>query len=417
MTRCMYVMEDWPITPIAAGGSPALIYSHLELMNHTVDHIDLIILFFPRSSLGFHAYTEDQPEIWKRVSGWCKTIRIIEISPGRKEVSKIHRLLGSLIKPSLYSYGDLIYSKGAKKLAGTIRDLSPDIIWAEHLIPATLIQNIGPTCPVIYSHHDWRWKIKSHRVAEGNLQLKQKLNFWFSKRHETQLVQNATACVSGSASELEEIRSLGIKHLEYFPTTYEAVESPTAALINQRPRIVHLGSMQATANRLGLLRFLRVCWPQLSDTLSPEPELWVIGNLDGATPDLLAALEDKNIICTGIVKDLTTVLRPFDIHIVPWEYNTGTRTRIPLVLNYTQALVSTRAAASCISELADGENCLLVDSLSEMTKVICKLLVEPVYRARIAESGRSTFLRSFTRHAEQDRFSSFLNEIIHCAQV
>jgi len=411
MTTCLFVMEDWPITPVAAGGSPALIHSHLELMAQAVDQMDLAILTNPGNSLGFQAYQQTQSEIWEKVAGWCRKVYVINVQPDDRGLSMPNRFLGGLFKPALYSYGSLLYSEGTKQLAELIRSVAPDLIWAEHLVPATLIAKIAPDCPVIYSHHDWRWKIKSHRVGDDGRNFRKRISFWFSRRHETQLVRVMTACVSGSATELEEFHNLGAERLGYFPTTYEAVDLPVSESVDKIPRIVHLGGMQATANRLGLGRFLEVCWPALVDTVSPKPDLWVVGNLDGATPELLSALKQENITCTGVIPDLQTVLRPFDIHIVPWEYDTGTRTRIPLILNHSQVLVSTRAAASCLPELENCQNCILVENLSEMTTAISALFDNVEVRERIAYQGRETYLNCFTRQAQQPRFDSFIRDI------
>ncbi|MCZ7545717.1 MAG: glycosyltransferase [Anaerolineae bacterium] len=177
-------------------------------------------------------------------------------------------------------------------------------------------------------------------------------------------------------------------------------------------RIVHLGTMQATANRLGLQRFMEVVWPRIIETNPRPPELWVVGNLDGASPELLGQLEKANAICAGYVFDLGTVLRPYDIHIVPWEHDTGTRTRIPLALNYAQALVSTRAGAACFRELRHNENCVQVDGLEQMGEAILALVCDNIYRRQLADAGRATFLRCYTREALQPRFDSFIKQVL-----
>jgi hypothetical protein len=414
MPKCLFVMEDWPITPIATGGASALIYSHLELVAHSAERVVLVILANPQNSLGFEAYKQSQPELWKSVSRWCDEVHVLDFSPTTNRMSAPDRLLRSFFEPAWYSYGELISSPDEQRLKELIEDIAPDWIWAEHLIPATLVHQIVHDRPVIYSHHDWRWKIKSLRTAPKSP--KQRLNYWFSKKHETKLVQQATGCVSGSASELEEMSNLGVQKLGYFPATYDPIDPAFETVVEKPPRIIHLGSMQATANQLGLQRFLQVCWPILSRSINPAPELWVIGNLDGAIPELLGALQQKNIVCTGIVPDLKTVLRPFDIHIVPWEYDTGTRTRIPLVLNHAQVLVSTRAAASCFSHLQHDHDCVLAKDLYEMIDAIRVLYSDTEKRMRLALTGQETFLRFFTRAAQQTHFNSFIHDILNSPQ-
>jgi glycosyltransferase involved in cell wall biosynthesis len=222
------------------------------------------------------------------------------------------------------------------------------------------------------------------------------------------LVSQVSGVVSASTSEADQIRELGVRYVGYFPTLYETVKLPDVDPPLPAPRVVHLGSMQATANRIGLERFFEIVWPIISQKMANPLELWVVGSLNGASKQLIKNLEQNKVICTGYVPDLTTVLRPYDIHIIPWEYDTGTRTRIPLVLNYAQTLVSTRAGAACISELQHGKNCLLVNNLNHMTDAIIKIGKNPSERRRLAINGRNTFLRNYTRIAMQNKFNEFL---------
>ncbi len=138
----------------------------------------------------------------------------------------------------------------------------------------------------------------------------------------------------------------------------------------------------------------------------------MIGSLNGASPALLDKLSLAGAVCTGSVEDLTTVLRPGDIHIIPWEHDTGTRTRIPLVMNYAQVLVSTRAAAACIAELVPGKNCILVENLKEMAGQIVGLYSQPEIRKELGLAGRQTFEEHFTREALQPDFDRFLQAIL-----
>ena len=105
-------------------------------------------------------------------------------------------------------------------------------------------------------------------------------------------------------------------------------------------------------------------WPVLKDT---GVELEVVGDLTGASLELQQHL--RSVKCVGFVKDLRSVLRPFDIHIIPWEHNTGQRTRLPLALAMSQVVVSTKAAVACYPEAVDGINCRLLDTLDEMASV------------------------------------------------
>jgi glycosyltransferase involved in cell wall biosynthesis len=169
--------------------------------------------------------------------------------------------------------------------------------------------------------------------------------------------------------------------------------------------------MNTVANRRGLERFLAVSWPRLRNGDGKPPELWIVGDLTGAPDSLHADLARSGAVLTGFVRDLSQVLRPGDIHIVPWEHATGTRTRIPVILRHGQVLLSTRAAAACLPELRDGEDCVLVDDLTEMAAQARRLTEDRDERARLGRAARRAFERHFVREAVQPRFDAFLDQV------
>ena len=195
----------------------------------------------------------------------------------------------------------------------------------------------------------------------------------------------------------------------YLPTTYKEITPKLSA--NNIPNIVHLGGMGTTANRLGLERFLDVCWSDISKK-NPSVKLIVIGSLKQVTPTLSEKLKHKNIVCKGFVKDLQEVLHPQDIHIIPWEFNTGTRTRIPVILNYEQVLVATKASVKAFPEFVDSKNAILCDNLQSMTLKINELLQNVTSLETISKAGKQTFLNHFTVDKNLDKFKNFIQKFL-----
>lgn len=169
--------------------------------------------------------------------------------------------------------------------------------------------------------------------------------------------------------------------------------------------------MGTTANRLGLERFLDVCWKQILAN-NPNVKLIVVGGLKQASPELLKKLKGKNIVCKGFVKDLNTVLRPNDIHIIPWEYNTGTRTRIPVVLNYEQALVATKESVKAFPELIHNKNAILCADLEHMSKEINSLIQNSKEIEKLSSEGKKTFIEYFTVNNHVRRLNKYITELL-----
>jgi glycosyltransferase involved in cell wall biosynthesis len=163
--------------------------------------------------------------------------------------------------------------------------------------------------------------------------------------------------------------------------------------------------MGTTANRVGLERFFEVVWPALSQTA----QLWVVGDISQATPPLARSLAGAN--CTGFVKDLGAVLRPYDLHIIPWEQSTGQRTRMVQAFNYAQVVVAVRASVAGFPEAIDGQNCRLVERLDQMAEAVRELIDNPAERERLGRAARETFERSFTRHSLLPRYEAVISSL------
>jgi len=294
--------------------------------------------------------------------------------------------LRSLLPPRLPVFRWQLY----RELQKLKRQIRPDVIWAQHFEPALLAaQHSNP--PVVYVHHDWLYRIKAlrnHREINPE-----------QKACEERLVRLVAAVVSGSASEREEIKAAGARRVHYIPPSFEPVQLDLNQAASEDVRLVHLGSMVATANREGLLAFFEKVWPRLKALNLP---LEVVGDTSAAPPKLKEHL--RTVACAGFVQDLTKVLRPYDIHIIPWEHSTGTRTRLPLAFNHAQVVVATKAALVCYPEARDGENCRLVANLEDMAQVLAQLAKAPQERERLSRAARATFGRCFTLKALLPRY-------------
>lgn len=414
--RCLFFIQDFPITPDSVGGAPALSYSHLELLAHAHAEIHLVMLANPDKPLGFQEFTEKQPQVWRQVRGWCASFQTIKIKGIEKGRAPLKNFIQALRDPIEFACWDAQPNVLAEFKA-IVAERQPDVIWAEHRIPAMVAQRAVKDVPIVYSFHDWEWQLGQLRyeakskAMDTAKKLRTRFGVWQTKRAEYATVTGVAGCVSGSVTETAEFKTLGARRVAYFPTTYEPITLPVVQESGLPVRVVHLGGMAGTRNQASVTRFLEAAWFPTSMKHETQPELWMVGSMKSAPDDFMAEMKRANAVCTGFVQDLSAVLRPHDIHIVPWELPSGTRTRIPVALNHAQALISTKAAAICLPELRHNENCILVDDLREMGYAINDLLSDPNKRKRLAEAGRNTFLQHFTRASVQPRFQRFVEEL------
>jgi hypothetical protein len=98
--------------------------------------------------------------------------------------------------------------------------------------------------------------------------------------------------------------------------------------------------------------------------------------------------------------------------VIPYEHDTGTRTRLPVALNHNQLLVAHKNACRGIAGLKHLENCLLADSREEMTTLITQVLAGKIDHQPIADRGKQFFEEAFTVEGQLPRLKSFLSGII-----
>ena len=321
--RSIFVVSRRTISPNGKGGASAIHYDQLNALWELGHEIHLWHYCYPAQREEFNRYIEAEPDLWAEIESKCKTVTLTTLpdrpSFGNRLSNKIAGLLSSddVMNP-------LLRRVAFPVLKQLIKKVEPDFIWSQHF-GATQVASLQNKIPVIYSHHDWLYRIKHvHSNGNGSSRLREA---------EERVARKATAVVSGSSVECEQLREIGCKRVAYIPVTYEPASLDSDYKPEPRARLVHLGGMGTTANRVGLERFFEVAGPQLADSC----ELWVVGDTGEASPALLESLAGVN--CTGFVKDLGSVLRPFDLHIIPWEQNTGQRTRMVQAFNHAQAVV------------------------------------------------------------------------------
>lgn len=382
------------ISPDKSGGA-SVHYSHLELLHALGYDVHLIVFIWDDS------YQFDLKDYYK-VEGFIKEITSFKIST-KTVIRGVKRMYNAFFNPLKFEYA-FINKENIDNLKQLIHQRDYDLVWCEWRWTAILYSQLKDTRKSIYSHHDWEYKLSKHKNKNT---FKHKFHRFQKKRGEWGLVKSFRACVSGSYTESKDIENITKKKALYLPTTY-ALKSDVNSTENIS--IIHLGGMNTTANRLGLERFLDVCWPEIKQS-HPTIKLKVIGSVSDAHTELTEKFEDPSVEIKGFVEDLDVVMYSSDIHIIPWEYNTGTRTRLPLALNYEQAVVATKASIKAFPEMINDKNVLLCDTLEEMTLKIKSLLKNPEKIEYFGKAGKETFLEAFTLNGQLKKLETFIESI------
>lgn len=396
MAKILFAFNYSAISSNNSGGGGAVNYSHLKLLSELGHKIVLMpIVWDDTNKFNEIDFEEVSPLITK--------VTPLKVDQGKRKRG-FNWLYHSVFKPAEFEYF-FINDNNKKSLQNIVKENNIDIVWSEWRWAALLAWKTPLEIIKIYSHHDWEYKLS---LLRSKPTLNKRFHTFQKKRVELKMVKEFNACISGSYTEAKEIRVLTGKPTLYIPITYQStiVESKRNSIIS----LVHLGSMGTTANRLGLERFLNVCWEDIKREL-PEIQLKIIGNIEKASNDLKERLKkDSQINVLGFVKELSDGLQTYDMHIIPWEYNTGTRTRVPLILNYKQALIATKASVACFPEITN-QNAVLSNNLEEMTKQIIDLYSNTERLHLLAENGYKTFSENYTYQAQQKTLEDFLKTV------
>ena len=212
-------------------------------------------------------------------------------------------------------------------------------------------------------------------VRRNQLSLKERYFLRAFRNAEDRIARMANWALTGSTTDARRLEEVGCKRVFMIPTTYASRPGPSAEAkpAVEGMRVVHLGSLQTTANWVGLAGYLRSAHDKASEKCLDTGvllTLLVIGDNQNVKPFVLDLLQRDNIRLTGFVPDLDTVLRPFDVAILPYEHDTGYRTKLPLLLSYAQAIVTTEAAVAGTMLPGLEDVCVVVEKVEQFPAVL-----------------------------------------------
>jgi glycosyltransferase involved in cell wall biosynthesis len=174
--------------------------------------------------------------------------------------------------------------------------------------------------------------------------------------------------------------------ISYFPVFVE----PPAAVARPElagPLVLYIGTIHYPPNQLGLAWFLKHCWPIIRERV-PNAEFDIVGR----GGDQLQPVPE-GVRIHRYVDDITTFYQRASVFVVPLFAGSGIRLKILDALNNGVPVVSTRAGYSGL-ELIENQDLLVADDAEGFAAHVCRLLMSPQERRRVADNGRGFVERS-----------------------
>ena len=401
--RVLYIAPGAPITPDYSGASIRY-YQNFMALTRLYGAVD-VFRVCEQSQAAKTDEFERQSSVARQVHDLARSWQDYMLPPNPRQ-SRLEHLWQSAIDPVRYEFK--FTPDVCLAIARQIKQYDPEFIWVERAELAAALINHTPDIPWILSQHDigsyiWRIRFGSHTLA-------QRWNQFSYRRAEARVFQAAPLIVTGSSSDAQRSNKLGAKHVEVIPVAYDFIlPEPAIRTSSVTPvYISHVGSLETTANRVGLDAYLRTVHPQIREA---GAILQIIGDDSRLKEPLQSLLRGANAQLKGFVPDLTQVLHPFNIAIIPYEFDSGYRTKLPLLFNHAQVVVTTRAAVNGM--WIDGLEtvCVALDRLEEFPEALLRLIGDSAERERLGRAAYAFYKAHFTLDAVMERYRTAVNRL------
>ncbi|MBK9926015.1 MAG: glycosyltransferase family 4 protein [Anaerolineales bacterium] len=408
--KCICLFGDAPLSSNYSGAASRHLQSFLALKKLGLEvHVWRFLSDGVREKVLEHEgnETEHSKEIRAQADSWTDVI--YSLPPAYR--TWIELLSRAISRPLLLAFPAIGTLSG--RFVEFVHEVDPDLIWAESGVAGAVAASLPAPIPFVYSQTDFHYRIFGLRqeARARKPYPSERIQLWAMHRGEMQVIRQAAAIVTGSQTEADELRSVGGRNISVIPTTYEVVALDHPNSQGEWPaRILHLGSLRTTSNYLGLMAYLDKVQSRL-DANGGRYQLHIIGDVTGAKPELLERLNACKAVLHGHVNDLGSTLRPFDVAIIPYEYDTGTRTKLSLLFNHAQVVVATRSAVAGSRELRPRENCMVLPDLGSFITALPELLSNRELRERIGRAARKTFEKEFTLDAQLPKFAKVVERL------
>jgi glycosyltransferase involved in cell wall biosynthesis len=397
-----------PATPLASNHSGAASRSLQEFrvlqeLGHEVhvvrlgrrNTLDPVLAFESRSCEAREA--RDQAASWEEVT----------VDPAGAR-TKLTLLRQSLTDPPSFEFPSA--RQASAMLVAEVERVRPDLLWVEATEAAAIVHAMRPRVPWVFSQQDWLYRVRRFRNASSSIKAR-----WFQdvcRRAEKAVYRSASAALSCSLTDAQRLSEACRRDVVQIPYSYNPRPSIGGAEVaSPELRITHLGGVETTSNRVGLeAYFARVHRPttEACRRRGVAMELRLLGDMSTAKEPLKSMIRGSGALLTGHVTDFASALRPFDVSIIPYEHDTGFRSKMPLLMSYGQVLVATRAslAGSWVEGL--DRVCRICDRLDDFPAVLADLAAQPTERERLGRAAREFFDRNFTHDRVKPRYAQLL---------
>ena len=158
----------------------------------------------------------------------------------------------------------------------------------------------------------------------------------------------------------------------------------TKSSFSERANISFVGGYQHPPNVDAVQYFVKDVMPLLRKQL-PGVRFYAVGS---KTPAEIQALASEDVIITGFVEDLDSLLDKMRVSVAPLRYGAGIKGKIGTAMAVGLPVVATSLATEGMS-LTDGENILVADGAEALAETLARIYQDESLWNRISKNGLS----------------------------
>jgi glycosyltransferase involved in cell wall biosynthesis len=297
------------------------------------------------------------------------------------------------------------YRRKMQKLIAELVVDPQSVIFCEHW--AALL--CAPRHPrVVYSFHDFESNlIKVRRLRKSYPVTWKTRAYWrLAAWMERRLLRRAARIICVSASETDKLRANWQANAEYIPTV-PFTEPPALKEFKAGPlRLWFYGSSGATSNKIMLDHLMGELFTPLSSAL-PSAEFHQLGAYSTYDAEKIKWLHDHFTV-HGFVEDPAKMFQTGDICLMPYQQDTGFRTKIPEVCGYGMIPAGYGPTFACCPEMRDGFNCIIAETPAQLVEKLAQLQADEPARRRLATNAYQTRRQDFSFAVLLERYRHIL---------
>lgn len=172
----------------------------------------------------------------------------------------------------------------------------------------------------------------------------------------------------------------GVDICQSLPKTYD------------RNKICFLGNMRTLQNQDAVIFFVNEVFPKILEA-NRNAKFYVVG---AEPPQKIKSLSNDNIIVTGFVEDILTVIADSCMTIAPVRIASGIQNKVLISMAHRIPVVLTSLISKTIPELQNGVNCFIEDDANGMAETCLGLMNDVELRDVIARNSYNMVKESYS---------------------